>query len=370
VIALLSTTVSGLRNRPGRTVLTAMGTAVGIAAIVALLAVAGGAKRSAGEFVHLGASDLGLFQKDAADPTTSILPTNLTAQLRRTPGIADATPLVLLVDDIQKAPGAVAFGADRNGFLTKRLVFSSGRLYRSPGEVVVGDELARRLHLAPGSSLRIQHRTMRVVGVYHIGISYQDGGVFMPLATAQAISGREGEATTIPIKLAVGTRPVAAKRTIAKRFPGILVISDPEEAIRAGANGQLISNAAFVIAVLALLIGGISVMNTMLMSVVERRSEFALLSAVGWSAPQVAGRVLIEGVTTAIIGAGIGLLLGTVGAQLLIDVLGAQQFVSPELTAWDFGRALLVGVLIGILGGLYPAWRAAQVSPAHVLARH
>jgi putative ABC transport system permease protein len=368
--ALLSSTLAGLKHRPGRTILAALGTALGIATIVALLAVVGGAKHSAGDFVHLGASDLGLFQKDAADPTTSILSTRLIPSLRRTPGIADATPLVLLVDDIPRAPGAVAFGAPRDGFLMRRLVFTSGRLYRSGDEVVVGDQLAWRLHAEPGASLQVHHRTLRAVGIYHIGVAYQDSGVFMPLATAQAISGRQGEATTIPIKLAVGARPDAVKRTITQRFPGILVISDPEEATRAGANGQLVSNAALVIAVLALLIGGIGVMNTMLMSVVERRSEFALLSAVGWSAPQVAGRVLIEGVATALIGAGIGLLLGVVGAQLLVNVLGAQQFVAPELSAWDFGRALLVGVLIGVLGGLYPAWRAAQVSPAKVLAQH
>ena len=50
-------------------------------------------------------------------------------------------------------------------------------------------------------------------------------------------------------------------------------------------------------------------------------------------------------------------------------VLGAQAFVSPRVTPWDLGQGLLVGVLIGVLGGLYPAWRAAHVSPAHVLAQ-
>jgi putative ABC transport system permease protein len=106
----------------------------------------------------------------------------------------------------------------------------------------------------------------------------------------------------------------------------------------------------------------------MLMSVIERRSEFALLSAVGWSGPQIAGRVLVEGVVTTILGAALGLLLGTLGAHLLVSALGAQEFVTPDVTAWDLGRALLVGVLLGVLGGLYPSWRATRVSPAQVLA--
>jgi putative ABC transport system permease protein len=364
--------LTSLWRRPARTFLTALGTALGIATIVALLAVAGGAKRSAGDFLHLGASDLGLFQKEAADPTTSILPTSMIRQLERTPGIAAATALVLLVQDVPKSPGAIVFGANPNSFLTQRLVFTSGHMYqtRTPNEIVVGDQLAEQLHISTGQSLTVHHRKMRVVGIYHIGVLYQDMGAFIPLATSQAISGRQGEATTIPIKLDVGTRPATAEHTIASRFPGILIIADAEEATRAGANGQLISNAALVIAVLALVIGGIGVMNTMLMSVIERRSEFALLSAVGWSGPQVAGRVLVEGICTTIIGAAMGLLLGVIGAQLLVNALGAQEFVAPQVTAWDLGRALLVGVLLGVLGGLYPAWRAAHVSPAQVLAQH
>jgi putative ABC transport system permease protein len=362
-------TLSTLRHRPGRTLLTALGSALGIATIVALLAVSGGARHSAGDFLHLGASDLGLFQKDAADPTTSVLPTTLIPQLRRTPGIADATPLVLLVEDVAKAPGAIVFGADRNDFLTNRLVFSSGHMYQSPNEIVVGDGLAGQLRTSVGDELRVHGRKLRVVGIYHIGVAYQDTGAFIPLATSQAIAGRQGEATTIPVKLAVGTRPATARKTISRRFPGISVIADAEEATRAGANGQLISNAALVIAVLALVIGGIGVLNTMMMAVIERRSEFALLSAVGWSGPQIAVRVVTEGVVTTIIGAAFGLLLGVIGAQLLVDALGAQHFVAPQVTAWALGRALLVGVLIGVLGGLYPAWRAAHLSPAQILAQ-
>jgi putative ABC transport system permease protein len=368
-VSSLVQTLSTLRHRPGRTLLTALGTALGIATIVALLTVAGGAQHSAGDFLHLGASDLGLFQKDAADPTTSVLSTGLIPKLRRTPGIAGATPLILLVSDVPKAPGAIVFGADQTGFLTNRLVFSSGHMFRSPNQIVVGDELAKQLHTGIGGELTVHHRKMNVVGIYHIGVLYQDTGAFVPLATAQAISGRQGEATTIPIKLAVGTRPGTEKQILSQRFPGISVIADAEEATRAGANGQLISKAALVIAVLALVIGGIGVANTMLMAVVERRSEFALLAAVGWSGPQIAVRVLIESVITTFLGAMLGLLLGVIGAQLLVDALGASEFVSPHVTAWDLGDALLVGVLLGVLGGLYPAWRAAHVSPARVLAQ-
>ena len=369
-MSTLEQTVSTLWGRPGRTFLTALGTALGIATIVALLAVVGGVRRTAGNLVNLGPSELGLFQADAADPTTSILSTTLITQLDQTPGIAAATPLVLLVGDLPQAPAAIVFGAAPHGYLAGGLVFSTGRPYRSPNEIVLGDALAKQLHITLGRSLAIDHRRLRVVGIYHNGIAYQDAGAFIPLATAQAISGRQGEATTIVVKLDSSTRPAAARRTIARRFPGILVISDAQQATRAGVSGQLISQFGLVIVVIALVIGGIGVMNTMLMAVIERRSEFALLSAVGFSGRQIAGRVLVESTLTTIIGAAFGLVLGVLGAQLLVDAIGAQTFVSPQVTAWDLGRGLLVGVVLGVLGGVYPAWRAAHVSPARVLAQH
>lgn len=366
----LAETLHSLRHRPGRAFLTALGSALGIGTIVALLAVSAGATQTAGKFIHLGRGELGLFQKDASDPTTSVLPDSLMATLRRQPWITDAQGLQLLVSAMPRSPGAIVFGSVPNGFETGRMVFTAGHAYTKPDQMVLGDQLARQMHAHLGQTLKVGHRRMHVVGIYHLGITEQDQGAFIPLSTAEAISGHRNEVTTIAVKVTPGMRLPAAKRRIARRFPGLMVITDPDTALRAGANGQLIENVTLVIVVLALLIGGIGVMNTMLMSVIERRTEFAVLSAVGWSGPQVAWLVLTEGLIVSLAGAALGVVIGWFGAGLLVHALGAAAFVSPDVTAWVFGRALLIGLVIGVLGGLYPAWRAARMSPAQVLAQH
>ena len=362
-------TLAALRRRPLRTFLTALGTALGIATIVALLTVAGGAQRSAGRFLNLGNSDIGLFQKDAADPTTSVLPISLVSRLRATPGVSSATPLVLLVGGVKRSPAAIVFGAEPHSFVTDRYVFTSGRMFAKSDQAVIGSALATQLRLSVGQVLTVSHRHFEITGVYHMGVAEQDDGAVIPLAASQTISGKTDEATTVAVGLGAATSRRQGIRVITHRFPGLLVIGDGVSTSRAGVSDVLLSNLALVLAVIALLIGGIGVMNTMLMAVVERSAEFALLSAVGWSGPQIAARVVIEGVVTTVLGAALGLLLGVVGAHLLVGVLGAQEYVAPDVTAWDLGRALLVGVLLGVLGGLYPAWRAARVSPAHVLAQ-
>ncbi len=362
-------TLAALRRRPLRTFLTALGTALGIATIVALLAVAGGAQRTAGKFLNLGSSDLGVFQRDAADPTTSVLPVSLVAQLRATPGIASATPIILIVGGIKHQPAAFVFGAQQHSFVTNRYVFTAGHMFGGSHQAVVGSGLAADMHLRTGDALTVAHHRFHITGIYHMGVAQQDDGAVIPLTDAQKITGKIGEATTLAVSLNSITSRTQGVRIITRRFPGLLVIGDGVSAARAGVNGQMLAHLSLVLAVIALVIGGIGVMNTMLMAVVERRAEFALMSAVGWSGPQIATRVMIEGITTAVLGAALGLLIGILGAHLLVRLLGAQEYVAPAITAWVLGRALLVGVLLGVLGGLYPAWRAARVSPAQVLAQ-
>src|SRR5579875_3110984 len=94
---MLIQTLSSLRRRPGRAFLMAVGTALGIGMIVSLLAVSAGATQTAGDFVHLGPGELGLFQKDASDPTTSVLPEGLMGTLRRIRWVAAVQGLQLLV---------------------------------------------------------------------------------------------------------------------------------------------------------------------------------------------------------------------------------------------------------------------------------
>jgi putative ABC transport system permease protein len=72
---------------------------------------------------------------------------------------------------------------------------------------------------------------------------------------------------------------------------------------------------------------------------------------------------------TSVLGAALGLLLGVVDAGWLGDALGVSAVVSPDVTPWTIGQALLIGVAIGVLGGLYPAWRATRVSGVELLAR-
>lgn len=366
MLAIIS---SNLLRRSARTSFTALGIAVGVATIVALLSFTQGLRQTAAGFLHLGGSDLGIFQSGVADPTSSLLPDSLARRLEGLPEVRRAAPLLLLVEALGHEPSAIVFGAEPSGFVMQNLVLTEGT-QPSGGvpQVLLGDRLAATLHAGPGARVTIAGHRFVVAGVYHAGILFEDAGAFLPLGVAQRLAGHDGEATDIVVQLAPGVGAARAAREITHAFPGTQAISDPQQALRVGANDTLISKAVLVIVVIALIVGAISVANTMAMSILERQGEIALLSTVGWSPTRIASMILGEGVAVSLLGAAAGLFLGVIGGGLLVHALGVDTYVSPVVTAWGLGRGLLVGVAIGVLGGIYPAWRVTRMKPLKALA--
>ncbi len=356
-----------VRNR-GRTALTAAGIAIGVATIVALLALTQGLKESVGGLSNLGGADLGLFQSGVADPTASVLPESLVPRIEAQPGVKDAAPIQLVTGALPQSPSAIVFGARPGSFPARRLVFTSGRMARGD-EATVGDALAGRLGLKPGDVLVIKGERFPVTGVYHSGVGFEDAGVVVPLPVAERLAGERSGVTTIAVTL----KPEAAASTVAaelkRAFPGTQTISNPDQAARANPGFEIVTKAVLVIAVLALVLGAIAVTNTMAMAVVERQSELALIAAIGWSPRQVASLVIGEGAGVGLIGAAIGVLIGIALSHLIVSLLSASAFVSPALTLWGVGRGFLIGLAIGVLGGIYPAWRVVRRPPAELLGR-
>jgi putative ABC transport system permease protein len=365
---VLGLVLTNLSRRKARAFATAVGIALGVATVVALLSVGSGLNKTAGGLVHLGDADAGIFQSHVSDPTASILPVSLVKRLEQRPDIAQATPLLLVVESIKPHPESIVFGADPQGFFAKRLVVTDGAQELAPRTVMVGDHLAHEMHLKPGGAITIKKRRYGISGIYHTGIFFEDGGAVMDLKTAQRIEQRGDEATSIVVNFKTDVHHDTAVKSLRRANPGLQVISDAQEAARAGANGQLVHKTVTIVAALALIVGGLGVLNTMAMAVLERRREIALLGAIGWKRLRLVVLVLTEGVLVSMGGAALGLLLGVLGARALNDALGVSGVVTPEVTGWTLGKGLLIGFAIGIVGGLYPAWRGTGLDAAELLA--
>lgn len=359
---------ANLARRWGRTILTGVGVAVGVTTIVALLALTGGLSRSAGDLARLGRADFGVFQSGLADLTASSLPDSVVQRIRAVPGVAAAAPIQIVANTVAADSGTLIYGAEPDSFLARRLVLVSGR-DAAGRELMVGSEAARRLHVVPGQQLVIAGRAMPVAGIYRSGISLEDSGVVLPLSLTQQLSRRPGEVSMVAVSIAPGYRETDVERAVQRNIPGTLALGDPSEVARVDTNGRIISKAAVIIAVLALLLGAVVVINTMAMAIIERRTEFGVLAAVGWTRARIARLILGETVAVSLTGAAIGLGLGVLASELLVNLLTAATFVSPSITLWVLGRGLLVGFALGVLGALFALWQIMRLPALKALQR-
>ena len=352
-----------LLRRPVRTALTAAGVALGVGLIVALLSVTAGAKRTAGELIHVGRADFGLFQRGTSDLTLSRLPDGLARQVARQPGVAKTARIYLYV-----AKELLVFGLEQHEFPAQRFVITAGRRPQDD-EALVGDDAARRHRLGPGKTLHLGKRSFRIAGVFHSGNSFLDGGAVLPLPVVQQLAGRPGDITTIAVTVELGRTPRTVARQLERRYPGTIAITEPGQAVKIDTSSRLIISTGWIISLLALIVGGIAVTNTMAMSVFERVREIGILRAVGWPTRRIGLLVVSEALAICLIALAVGLALGYAAAELFAGTGGSTSLLTPDFTAGVFAWGLAFALGVGVVGAVYPTWRATRLTPIEALRR-
>ncbi len=349
-----------LFRRPARTLLTAAGVSLGVALIVALLSITQGVHRTAGDLIHIGRADFGVFQSDVSDLTRSYLPQELETSLHSVRGVDKTAKVKLYV-----APQGLVFGFDPHEFAMQRFVMIAGRRPRAPFEAVAGDGSGHAL----GTPVAVGTRHFPVVGIFHSGDRFVDNGVVLPLPTVQALARRPHEVTTIGVTVELGWRPREVADAIERRFGGVTAVTEPGEAVKVDTSSRLIISTGWIVSLLALIVGGIGVTNTMAMSVFERTGEIGLLRAVGWKTKRIAALIVSEAIGICLLAAAIGLALGVAASEVFIRHSALSSLVRPHYGAsvWAWGLAFALGV--GLIGAIYPTLRAVRLTPIAAL-RH
>ena len=353
-----------LMRRPMRTLLTSAGVAIGVGLIVALLSISAGAEQTAGDLIHIGRADFGLFQSGVSDATRSLLPDGLEQKVAGDPGVAKTARIFLLVTTVQKMESSLVFGLAPGEFPAQRLTLLEG----DRSGALVGDAGAKVFHVKPGSTIVVDGKPFRVSGIFHSGDRFEDQGVVLPLPTVQALAKRPGEVTTIAVTVKLGQTPQTVASRLEKKY-GISAIVEPGQAVKVDTSSRLIIDVGWVISALALIVGGIGVMNTMAMSVFERIREIGILRAVGWTGRRIAWLIVSEAIGISLVALAIGLVLGLLAAHFFTAQTGLSTLVSPKFTPGVFAWGLAFALGVGILGAVYPTWRALRLSPIEALRR-
>ena len=386
-------------GNPLRTSLLVLAMSIGVAAVVVLTALGDGARRYVvNEFSSLGTnlvivlpgrSETGGFNPGNAITST---PRDLTIDdaqsLQRAPSVRRVAPLAVGTSEISyggKLREVMVAGTTASYIDVRTLKLAQGRFLsdgdwrRGASEAVIGAKIRDELfgaETALGQLIRIGDRRFRVVGIMAstgqgLGMN-TDEVIFIPVSLAQAMFNSN---TLFRVLVEANSReaiePAKAQVTeiIKARHEGeedVTVIT--QDAILATFDKLLgaLTLAVAGIAAISLAVAGILVMNVMLVSVAQRTSEIGLLKALGATGATIRIAFLTEAAMLSLAGAVLGYLLGQAGALVLRQLYPAFPAYPPDWAVLaGLGTALVTGILFGVL----PARRAAQLDPVQSLAK-
>ena len=400
--------LDSLRANALRTALTTLGIIIGVAAVIAMVAIGVGAERRMQDVIRsLGANimvvvngtSVGGGVRRGAGSKPALTESDAEALQRDVAGIEIATGSV-------RGTGQVIFGNTNwftqiegveNAYLEARdWELAAGRGFTGPEAraagkaVVLGHTVADKLFGggddAVGRTIRIMRVPFTVVGTLHAKGQTPwgrdlDDVIFVPLATAKkrvlggrAVRGDFVESITVKARSAGELERIEAevKELLRQRHrirpgsPDDFYVRNIAQILEARAESQ--RTMAFLLASVAgvsLLVGGIGIMNIMLVSVTERTREIGLRMAVGAGRRDVMAQFVIEAVTLALAGGLIGIALGVGGTLTASEVAGWKMVVVPEAIVMAVGFSAAVGVFFG----WYPALKASRLDPIEAL-RH
>ncbi|HEY3505405.1 MAG TPA: ABC transporter permease [Actinocatenispora sp.] len=375
---------AGLRTRPVRAVLSALGVAIGIGAMIAVVGISTSSRAQLDqELSRLGTNLLTVAPGRTQLGEPAPLPTESVRMVRRigpVTAVAATGELAAHVYRTDRVPTGQNGGIDvlatdsaLPDTVSAELAAGSwlnAATARYPA-VVLGAVAARRLDLpGPGVRVWLGGRWFAVVGVLApVPLAPElDSAALVGWTAARTYLGFDGHPTRIYAR-AVEARIPAVRAVLAGTAnpddPGTVTVSRPSDALSAKrATDDTLTALLLGLGAVALLVGGIGVANTMIISVLERRADIGLRRALGATRGQIRVQFLAESLLLSALGGAGGALIGILGTAAYATARGWPVAVP----AWASAGGVAATVVIGALAGLYPAVRASRVAPAHALA--
>jgi macrolide transport system ATP-binding/permease protein len=394
---LVAEAVSGMLARPGRTILTVLGTVLGVAALVATLGLAETAgNQIVTRFDALAATSVSVSNRSEggfygpSNRDTSVIPWDAEDRMRRLNGVVAAGTLtridtegelissVPINDPMGQSEFAMDILATSPGLLDAVVgelatgrYFDTGHSERQDPVAVLGPGAAARLNITrvdQQPAIFVGDVTLAVIGILD-DVAREPSlldSVIISDGTARALFG-----TLAPAEVHILTELGAAQLigeqaalALAPTQPEQLRVSVPREpqAVRSGVESD-VNTLFLVLGGVSLLVGAIGIANVTLVSVLERVGEIGLRRAVGAARRHIASQFLVESAAMGFVGG----IIGASAGVLVIVAVSANKEWTPVLDPAVPLLAPVAGTVVGLIAGLYPSWRASVMEPVDAL---
>lgn len=368
-----------LRARPVRSILTLLGIVVSTASMVLFMSFGEGLRKALGaELSAVGPAVLVLPEGvEAFSPGyPELRPEAVEALKKAAPdlGINQVIPYVVLTRGGFDPQSSFVFQGIPDGLSPKalypNLTLAEGALNPSPRGAVVGSRLAERNQLSLGKALRLSPRiSLRVEGILKGSGGLSENIIFVPASVVQEVLGTRNY-TAAAVGVSAGFTADQVAEAIKARIAGVSA-QTTGDVMRFAERAVRISDLVrFGISLVALIVGGLLVANTVMMSVYERIREFGLMRALGAKQGFIFGLVLLEALLLGVVGGLLGLALGQAASGLVNWYTGREVGVALSAITFRLASfALLVAVVLGLLAGFLPARTASRLKVVEALGR-
>jgi len=367
-----------LRNilrRKVRTFLTVFGIVIGVFALTVMGALSEYFNVMIEQAVRLSGGSIGVELKESG--YRSVFSEGTLRRLERVEGVKAVIPEVWdtlgEVRSVQMGTPEMVFGVppEQSQLAMEPIALRKGRwLERGDDyQAVIGDSIARKRGLDVGDTVTWKEKPFTVVGIMERTETSPDQIVIVPIDTARRLLKQPGAIHMVTVVPEDPSQGDALAERINQEVSEVKAIP-PTQAVQDAAQALLVFNAIMLSgALVAVIVGGMAVINTMVMSVSERTREIGIKKAVGAEDSDILAEYVLEAALIGLIGGIMGVVLGGGMAQVLnatvAGALGGEGIfkVTPRLVF----AALAFALVLGMGAGLYPAWRAARLDPVQAL---
>jgi putative ABC transport system permease protein len=376
-----------LLRRRGRFVFTLAGVAIGMAAFVALMTIGQGLtgeikKQAQGLGANLVVTPKGWCAYEQISVLTGeqlpeAIPMAELDKIRGVPGVKAAVPYLNEKTAFRNQPVPVIGIWPEEMRALQKWYVDGGRYFNAPDErgVVIGAAIAKQFQLKPGDVFTVRGQAMPVLGVLREVGTKDDIATFLPLPVAQQVYEVQGKVSFVAVQV-TDLEQVDAVSLRIQEAANVAVVTDKQLLSSILSIVGTVGNAMQAVAAVGVLAAAFGIVNTLQTAVYERRREIGIMQAVGATRRTLFLAFMLESGLYGLLGGVLGGLVGMFAAYLFGPYLTDNAFTAslrqspvPTADSLTLGLTLAFSVCLALVAGLYPAYRAAKLSPMEAI-RH
>ena len=359
--------LTNLRRHRIRSLISIAGIAFSVAAMLTVVTILEGA---IGMFSNILSSDseIIVFERNVSDLFFSNVPASIAGEIAHWPTVDHADPVLFGIVSSADHPIITCFGVTPQDARIRKATWLAGNRVdfgKNNDDVVLGSRAADFLNATLGSRVPIGHGTFHVIGILKTANGFDDGGVFMPIVAAQSFFHKDGS-SVVTVKLRNKDDAPAFKAQIRQSYPSLIALENTEFS-HSYSQFKILKATAWAVGGCGLILGGLGVANTMIMSVFTRIRELAILRVNGFSKAQIAAMIFGESSCVAAAGAIVGLTVGILALFTLKHVPALDGYVDASFKPLLMITVVVLALITGIAGGLYPAAYAMRIRAVEAL---